>query len=136
MPPLLVTSSTPQPTHQVTQGQARLCSGVEATLSHSPLHSFQTACLFLTCLLLRCCCSSPLSLSGCEVSGFPLPAQRPVPSAGGRGQPPSTPWGGHWAGPGWLSETKCFVQSERPTDSVTGRAVSRTGSAEGVGSRC
>lgn len=83
VPPRLVTSSTPQATHQVTQGQARLCSGVEATLSHSPLHSFPTARLFLTCLLLRCCSSPPLSLSGCEVSGCPLPAQRPVPSAGG-----------------------------------------------------
>lgn len=84
VPSRLVTSSAPQATHQVTQGQARLCSGVEATLSHSPLHSFPTARLFLTCLLLRCCSSSsPLSLSGCEVSGCPLPAQRPVPSAGG-----------------------------------------------------
>lgn len=35
----------------------------------SPLHSFQTACLFLRRFILHCFCSFPLSLSGCKVSG-------------------------------------------------------------------
>lgn len=63
-------------------GQAVFWGRSNAFSLTSPLIS--NARLFLTCLLLRCCSSSsPLSLSGCEVSGCPLPAQRPVPSAGG-----------------------------------------------------
>lgn len=72
----------------------------------SPLHLFQTACLFLRRFILHCFCSFPLSLSGCEVSGGSsslTSAPCPLLGVGGEDSAQSV-----CVGDTWLSPASCL----------------------------